>query len=306
MLTLKDAWPLIIGIGFGTIARWLTLRTDYRQYPSYPAGYMAHLTIGFIAASVGAVLMPSLETKNYTAVTFLILGATQFFNVRNIERKTLQAEEKLALVDRGPGYIEGIAKTYEERNYLVMVVGLLSSSVTAILGPIFGAALGILLVIAAFYLRQGRTLGQLVSIREGKISFKKDTLLYVDEVMMMEVGLPSARQLYLDEGVGVVLEPKNPRGQAVLWDLAQRQALVHDVAAMVGVQTDVGYPETVPICRMELPKATGRAALIILPVQRDFGAITDAIRRVPVLESAKGNPIMSPVLRQAGKEQADG
>lgn len=306
MLTLKDAWPLIIGTGFGTVARWLSLRSDYRRYPSYPAGYLSHLVIGFIAATVGAVLLPSLEAKNYTAVTFLILGATQFFNVRDIERKTLIAEEKLSLVDRGPGYIEGIAKTYEARNYLVMIVGLLASAVTVWWGPLAGAAAGVLLVIAAYNLRQGRTLGQLITVREGKVSFKEQTLLYVGEVMMMEVGLPSARQLYLEQGMGVILEPRNPQGQAVLWDLAQRQALVHDVAAMVGVQNDVGYPETVPICRMQLPEATGRAALIILPVQRDLGAISQAIRRVPVLESAKGNPIISPILRPGGKEKADG
>lgn len=299
MLSLKEAWPLILGTVFGTVARWLSLRSDYRHYPSYPAGYLTHLAIGFIAALIGAVLLPSLEARNYTAVTFLILAATQFFNVRSIERQTLEAEEKLALVERGPGYIEGIAKTYEERNYLVMLVGLLASAATVLLGPPAGALTGILATMGAVYLRQGKVLGDLCRVRPGKISFREGTLLFVEDVMLMEVGLPHARERYLREGLGMIIEPKGPRGQAVLWDLAQRQAIAHDAAAMVGVQTDVGYPEAVPICRMEMPQGTGRAALVILPVERDPEALAKAISRVPVLESAKGNPIVSPYLRRS-------
>ncbi len=59
------------GISFGFISRLLMLRTDYRQYPTYPHGKIIHISLGVIAAALGAVAIPALLNKNYTAVTFL-------------------------------------------------------------------------------------------------------------------------------------------------------------------------------------------------------------------------------------------
>jgi hypothetical protein len=62
----------------GTLARILTIKEVYRQYPSYPNGYLIHLLTGFVAAALGAVAIPALMTKNFVAVTFLTLAIQQF------------------------------------------------------------------------------------------------------------------------------------------------------------------------------------------------------------------------------------
>lgn len=67
---------------FGILSRLNMLRTDYRQYPTYPHGKIIHVSLGVIAAGLGAVAVPALLEKNYTAVTFLSLAAQQFRDVR--------------------------------------------------------------------------------------------------------------------------------------------------------------------------------------------------------------------------------
>ena len=300
-------WPVIIfAFLFGFVYRVLTLRSDYRHYPSYPAGYIDHLALGGIAAFIGAVFIPALAAKNFTASTFLTLAATQFRDVRTTERNTLNAEEQLALVTRGPGYIEGIAKTFEERNYLAMIVaiavGLVMTLMHGVLGILAGIVVGIIAVYIAIKFSSGIKVGDVVDVTPAKVHFEKGSLLFVEDVMLMEVGLPHPRQRYEKDGMGFVLTPKNPRGQGILWDLAQRQAIAHDVAAIVGVQKDVGYPEQTPLVRMAMPAASGKAALVILPIDHDVERLMQAIRSVPVLEASKGNALVSKVLREKGRQ----
>ena len=48
-----------LGVAFGVAARYLMLRSDYRQYPGYPHGYITHLSLGLIAAVLGCLLYTS-------------------------------------------------------------------------------------------------------------------------------------------------------------------------------------------------------------------------------------------------------
>lgn len=78
---------IVCGIVAGFLARWITLRSDYRHYPTYPHGQLVHLAVGFIAASLGAVAVPAIMKPDFVAVTFLVLAAQQFRDIRNMERK---------------------------------------------------------------------------------------------------------------------------------------------------------------------------------------------------------------------------
>ncbi len=296
--------PLLIGLAFGFATRFLTLRVDYRQYPGYPAGYTSHLTFGFIAAFIGALVVPAFIAKEYTAVSFLALAAQQFSQIRLVERKSLESIEKYSLVRRGPEYIEGIARTFEQRNYLTMIVGLASSAAASWVWWA-GIVAGLVCLGFSLLVKSGATIGDLIWVRPGKMRFER-TLLYVDDVMMMEVGMPHPRERYLREGMGVVLEPKNPLGQAILWDLSQREAMVYDAVQMVGVQKDVGYPEQTPLCRMEMPGGSGRAALSIIPVEKDMEALSKAVQGTPVLESTKANPLVSKYIKQLHRQGRKG
>lgn len=245
---------------------------------------------------IGSSVITSLIAKQFTAATFLTLAATQFRDVREIERKTLEQEEDFLLIPRGAGYIEGIAKTFEARNYLSMLVGLSASALTAWLGLIPGIIGAIFFVALGEVWMAGPVVGDVIEVRPGEIHFEKDSLLYVGDVMLMEVGLPHSRERWLQQGVGIILTPKNPRGQAVLWNLSQRQAITHVATIAVGVQKDVGYPEQTALTRMDMPEATGRAGLGLIPVDRDVERIIAAVKAAPVLEAGKWHKITSPVL----------
>jgi len=278
---------MIIGFVAGFISRLISLRSGRDHYPGYPSGYISQLALGIIAAMIGSSIITALIGKEFTAATFLTLAATQFRDVRTTEAATLTAEENLILVPRGAGYIAGIAITYEARNYLAMLIALLTSASGAFLGWIPGIVIGILAIIGGEYFMHGPTVGQMIDVRPSKISFEKDSLLYAGDVMLMEVGLPHTRQRWLEDGLAVELIPKNPRGQSALWDVSQRQAITHSAATAVGVQKDIGYPDQAPLTRMELPHPSGKAGLGILPLHRDMDRLIAAIKSTPVLESSK-------------------
>src|SRR4051812_48635812 len=103
---------ILIGTICGMACRLFMMRTDYRQYPTYPHGRIVHLGLGVIASGLGSVLVATLLQKNYTAVTFLTLAASQFRDVRNMERQMLTNIDSMELVPRGVTYIEGIAMAF--------------------------------------------------------------------------------------------------------------------------------------------------------------------------------------------------
>ncbi len=290
--------PMIVGFLAGLISRIISLKSGNTHYPGYPSGYISQLALAVIAAMIGSSVLTSLVGKQFTAATFLTLAATQFRDVRNTERTTLSQEEKLILVSRGPGYIEGIAITYEARNYLAMLVALLTSAITLVGGLIIGIIGGVIMIVIGEIFMSGGRVGDIIDVEPAKIWFDKGTLLYVGEVMMMEVGLPHPRERYEKEGLGVILTPKNQRGQAVLWNISQRQAITYEAAAAVGVQKDIGYPEQTPLCRMAMPAASGKAGLSILPVERNMDKLIRAVKRTPILEASKWNRITSPVINR--------
>ena len=124
----KYGLAILLGIVAGFLARWLMLRSDYRHYPTYPHGQLTHLALGFIAAGLGAVAIPAIAKPDYVAVTFLVLAAQQFRDVRNMERESLNHLEETKIIRRGSDYIEGIARVFEARNYLVIMTALVTSA----------------------------------------------------------------------------------------------------------------------------------------------------------------------------------
>ncbi|HHV56310.1 MAG TPA: hypothetical protein GXX50_00895 [Firmicutes bacterium] len=296
MLAHKEA--IALGLALGFLFRFYMLRIDYRQYPSYPHGLIAHLSLGFIAAFLGAVAIPALLAREYTAVTFLALAAQQFRDIRNLERNTLEHLDETELVPRGPDYIEGIARVFEGRNYLVMFVALVTSSLTLWFHPGPGVTGGVLLGLTLAHFRKGPTLKDIAVVRLGKVNFRGSNL-FVDDILIMNVGLKDSRHLMETLGVGVVIEPRNDDARATLANLGQRQAITHEASTLLGVRKDFAEPEFTPLCRLNT--ATGRAALFILPVEPDKELAVQAVRKVPVLESA----IRRPLRTQVGREASD-
>lgn len=293
---------MVTASAMGFFARLYMLRTDYRQYPSYPQGYVIHLSLGLIASLLGAVAVPALLSEDYAAATFLALAATQFREVRKIERETLEKLEPMELIPRGNAYIEGIARVFEARNYLagstslftsIVVLSLCGSSslFASVIGGILGG-LGTMWVLNRMMV--GPKVSDLANVRAAEIRFE-GPLLMVEDIVIMNVGLGAARDQILQEGVGVLIEPKDPNSKATLANLGQRQAILHDIASLLGVKMDVGEPEFIPLLRRH--PETGALGMAIVPAEKNTAALLEAVRRTPVLEAS----IRRPLAARAGR-----
>lgn len=291
-------YPIIFGLVIGTLARIVMLRTDYRQYPTYLHGKVIHLSLGFIAASLGTVAIPAIMEKEFTAVTFLTLAASQFREVRNMERNTLNELDSYELVPRGKTYIEGIAVAFEGRNYLVIFasfIGTLSFLVWNV-----WVALGISLVVFIIIRRfmSGKTMKDIVNI-EHCAPYFDGAGLYIDNIYIMNIGLPQRQKEILQYGMGFILKPKNFNVRSTIANLGQRQAILHDVSVSLGVFRDSGTPALVPLIKRDLDD--GRIGVFILPQEKNVEKAKKIIGAVPVLENAIRIPSEAKVNKEGGK-----
>lgn len=288
---------ILAGVLAGTAARIILLRIDYRQYPGYPHGYITHIALGFIAAALGAVAVPAIMKPDYTAVTFLALAAQQFREIRNMERRTLESLERSELVRRGLDYIEGISRTFEARNYLVMGTSFFTSLAAQFGGlPAAGFVVLITLLVSSYFM-SGDVIGDICDVVPATLSFDR-SILMVDEIGMFNVGLKFMREKLLEDGMAVKIKPRDANARAVVHDIGQRMAIAFNAAVIVGTKKDVDIPEFTPLARKN--PETGEVGLFILPVEKDIDQLLAAVRLTPVLESARSKPLKAgKVIREA-------
>ena len=290
-LAFHDLVIILCGIAMGTIARIVTLRIDTRQNPSFPTGGFICIVIGILASALGAVAIPSLLNKEFTAVTFIALAIQHFRDVRKTEKESLEDLEKTEYSKRGAAYIDGIAKTYESRNYLslltslfvVLILSILSLD-NLILNMLVALVSGLCIIYFLTRLTKGKCIGDICNIKEGKITIDHSDL-FVDGMYVTNVlGTRKSREIFLKEGIGIVIEPKSSKFRITLENYGQRQAMLFEATRTFGVKR---YSFT----RKNYTK--GKLLLAFVPIVRDPDAIIDVIKKTPVLEnSRKINTIM--------------
>lgn len=275
--------PIIFGVAFGVITRLYMLRTDYRQYPTYLHGKIIHVALGVIAAGLGTIAIPAIMEEEFTAITFLTLAASQFREVRNMERNTLTELDGYELVPRGATYIEGIAVAFESRNYLVIFTSLLVTLVYIVLNVWAAIAAGVVCLLVSKKLMAGSKLKDIVDIEYVAPHFE-GAGLYVDNIYIMNIGVPDKQEAVLKYGMGFVLTPKNYNARNTIANLGQRQAILHDVSTALGVHRDSGEPSLVPLAKRDLDD--GRLGVFVLPQGGDRELAKTVIGEVPTLENA--------------------
>ena len=273
---------VIVGTLVGFVTRILLLRTDFRQYPTYPTGRIINLSFGFVAAFIGAVAVPAVAESDWTAVTFLGLAATQFREVRKMERETLEKIDNKELVKRGESFIEGMAQAFEGRNYMVMFTALITT-LLSLYNIWLAIVIGIVLALIIRTKIKGKLLNDIADITEGNIRFDGPNL-YVNDIHIKNVGLDSSRKVIMERAAGVIVIPKNQNSILTLSNLGQRQAILHHVSNVLGSYLDSGEPDLVPLSKRDMDD--GRLALFFLPKEKEFRQIREVLKHVPVLDSA--------------------
>ncbi|SHK39418.1 YIEGIA family protein [Paramaledivibacter caminithermalis] len=287
---------IIVSIFIGVLSRAYMMKIDHRQYPSYPQGFLSHITLGLIAASLGAVAIPALSAKEFGAVTFLSLAAQQFRDVRNMERQSLDNIEPTELVPRGTAYIEDIAKAFEARNYMVMLTSLLTSlsmnvarflrankEIQVIIGFVIGFL--VMSILKRFLTRQ--LIEEIAEVRPAKISFD-GPLLMVNDVIIMNIGLKASRKIYEERGIAVEIIPKNPSASSTLSNIGQRQAIQHQAATQLGIRKDIDEPDFTPLARRN--PHNGNLVMALIAMEPNVELLVNVVNKTPVLETCKRKP----------------
>ncbi|MDR1616611.1 MAG: YIEGIA family protein [Syntrophomonadaceae bacterium] len=276
-------YAIITGIAAGFISRVVMLRNDHRNYPTYPHGHLTHLSLGFMAAALGAVAIPAIAEEDYTAVTFLVLAAQQFRDIRNMERETLNRLEETKLVPRGADYIEGIARVFEARNYLVIFSALITSGLAWYLNGIYALAGAVICVLFSLCFMNGSFIGDIAEIERGELHFE-GSLLKINDIVFNNVGLPQVRKKIMDEALGVIIKPKDDNARLTLDAFGQRMAIIHDVVSILGSKVEMDEKDLMPMARKDPDK--GYLALYIVANEPDLEVLIEVIKKVPVLESS--------------------
>ncbi|KSU63483.1 hypothetical protein AS034_04320 [[Bacillus] enclensis] len=290
--------PVIFGVVIGTLTRIYMLRTDYRQYPTYLHGKIIHIALGFIAAGLGTIAVPALLEENFTAITFLTVAASQFRDVRNMERNTLTELDAYELVPRGATYIEGIAVAFESRNYLVIFTSLIATLAYIVFNFYAALAVSVVCMLISHKLMAGGKLKDIVHIEFVQPHFD-GAGLYVDNIYIMNIGLKVRQEEIMRYGMGFVLNPKSFDARSTIANLGQRQAILHDVSTSLGIFKDSGTPALTPLAKRDLDD--GRVAVFVLPQHKDVEKAIAILGQVPTLENAIRMPSESKAIRK-GRE----
>ncbi len=274
----------------GTLTRIMLIKLDYRQYPNHPNGYLIHVITGGLAAALGAFIVPALMAKEFTAVTFLVLAIQQFREVRKIERESLLDLEGEEYTSRGEAYIDGIAKIFESRNYIALMVSFTTGltitliqnlmDVPAWIQVVSGSIVGLLLFYVLKKFTQRYKVRDIATVTEGKIEINGSDL-YVNGMFVSHLmGREEAKEWFLEDGLAAVINPNQEHYQIPLLNKGQRQAILFEVTRRLGQRKIYSVQDI----------NAGKNIIALVPVIKNFDLLKETILLTPILETVKKNP----------------
>lgn len=282
---------LVIGI----LCRGLVLRVTDKQYPSRPQDYLEQIITSGLAASLGAIALPALLDKEFSALTFFAVAIQQFQGLAQQERITLENIDNAEMVPKGSGYVEEIASTYEARSYISLFSALAASAVYIFLARrlklgfwyctvsavIAGAIMGL---IFRRYLRRSN-IGDIADVVPAKIHFE-GPILKVNNIEIMNIGLKDSKKRYLEKGLAIEIIPRSIGDFGIINDLGQRDAIIHNIFIHMGIDKDVDEKDIITASRTDLDKMT--VVIPYIPIKKDIDTMIAVAKSAPVIESAKG------------------
>ncbi|CEN81607.1 YIEGIA domain-containing protein [Paraclostridium sordellii] len=285
IISQNDVIVISTAIIMGTMARVMTLKEDYRQYPSYPNGYFTHVVLGVIAAAIGAVAIPALLAKNFTAVTFLTIAIQQFRDVRKTEISSLKSLENTEFTTRGDAYIDGIAKTFESRNYLGLTVSfitslsmIITSNISILYRILIGICIGSITYIGIRNFTKGKQIQDIADVKIAKVDVRNSEL-YVDDIYVTNsLGTENSRNIVRNEAMAAIITPKSNHFRITLDNYGQRQAILFEACRALGVKR---YQFT----RKEYN--SGKVVIVLVPIIRDEEFFIKVVKETSLLENVR-------------------
>ncbi|MEF9992576.1 MAG: YIEGIA domain-containing protein [Romboutsia sp.] len=285
----------IVASIIGILCRGLVLRISDKQYPSRPQDYLEQIIVSGLSASLGAIALPALMDKEFSALTFFAVAIQQFQGLAQQERITLENIDNAELVQKGSAYVEEIASTYESRSYISLFSALAASGAYIIVANKFKMRLipctiaaAIAGTIVGLIFRKGLhrySIGDVADIVPAKIHFD-GPLLKVNDVLITNIGLEDTRKKYLENALAIEIVPKSLGDFGIINYLGQREAIIYNMFIHLGVDKDLDEKDIVTISKTDLNKYT--VVIPYMPIIKDIDAMIEAAKSTPIIESAKG------------------
>lgn len=214
----------------------------------------------------------------------LTLAIQQFRDVRRAERESLKDLENTEYTYRGDAYIDGIAKTFESRNYFALIISFSVGLTIQILDQkiwiesLAGTVVGLSLFMIISRFAKGKQVKDITNIKEGEIEFEGHEL-YVDGIFVSNLlGTDNAKKMFEEEGMAAVIYPKENHYRITLDHFGQRQAILFEVTRALGAKR---YTFT----RKDYKK--GSIVIALVPLVRDVDKLIETIRNTPLIENVK-------------------
>lgn len=170
------------------------------------------------------------------------------------------------------------------------MTAVLTSGAVHFWGWKYALLVGPVLIIISLRLMTGSYIGDIANVQLAQVHFE-NSILKVGDVVIMNIGLEKTREKILQEGLGVIIKPVDDDARLTLDAPGQRMAIIHDVVSILGSKVDVGDTELMPVIRKQIDQ--GYLAFFLLANEPDGEYLVEIIKRVPVLETARGTTLSS-------------
>ena len=279
----------------GTLCRFFVLRVKDKQYPSRPKDYIEQIIVAALAASLGAIALPALIDKEFSALTFLAVGIQQFQGLSEQEKITLENIDGDDLLDKGQPYISEIASTYEVRSYVSLFSALMASctyiyisrkyDASMLICTIFATLGGVIVALLLKRLIRRKSVNDIADVYLGKITFD-GPLLKVNDVVMTNIGLKDSRKKYLEKGIAIEIVPKDMGSFGTINDIGQQKAIMHNIYIHMGMDKDVDERDLLALSKTNLKKKS--VVIVMIPLLKDEIIFMQAAGSTPILDTSKG------------------
>ncbi len=279
----------------GTLCRFFVLRVKDRQYPSRPQDYVEQIIVAALASSLGAIALPALIDKEFSALTFLAVGIQQFQGLSEQEKTTLENIDDDDLLDKGQPYINEIATTYEVRSYVSLFSSLIASityiyisrkyDASMLTCTIYAAVGGVIVSLIIRRLLRRQSINDIADIYLGKISFD-GPLLKVNDVVMTNIGLKDSRKKYLEKGVAIEVVPKDMGSFGTINDIGQQKAIMHNIYIHLGMDKDMDERDLLALSKTDLKRKS--VVIVMIPLLKDEIILMQVAGSTPILDTSKG------------------